>query len=416
MTQKLFYFCHRTKNYTPMKIKFLIPFCFVVLLNSTPIFSQSISAEDIVFDVLKSPKFETPEADRKFKVTVTSPYNLTAEDVGKQSRINFAEEIKNYDKVVAESEAIYQQKVKDYDSEVANAQKKYDLESAAYNKLSLLERMAMADQGKDPKLVIPAKPQYIKPAKPIYTQPNLNDYIIVNNDVLATQITINGFERTGNNLEVLVDIQKLTFQDNAGQTFANQPTKVIVKVNGVEKTNTTFFQDFKFVSSSPSNNINKPLTEKNFLNDVLATVNNYLNDNFGYKVLKSSVKILSVKNKGNKYDDLEKADIYISTNLRKINPENAEMTKAAMAGLQKGIDIWNNTLAKIDFKDKKADLNATIGEFIYFNLIRLNLALNNKTVAEKYLNDMQENMIYMKLSSTDEAELKALETQIYKSK
>ena len=399
-----------------MKYKFLLSLCLVFALNKGISHAQSVSAETVEFDVLKSPNFETPETDRKFKVTVTSPYNLTAEDVGKQSRIDFANELKNYDAVVAESEATYKQKVKDHDGDVINAQKKYDLESASYSKLSLLERLAMSEQGKEPKLNTPSKPQYIKPAKPVYTQPNLNDYIIVNNDVLATQININGFTRTGTNVDVLVDIQKLTFQDNAGQTFANQPTKVIVKVNGVEKANTTFFQEFKFISSSPSNNINKPLTEKNFLNEVLATVNTYLNDNFGYKVLKSSVKILSVKNKGNKYDDLEKADIYVRTNLRKLNPENPEITKAAMIGLQKGIDIWNTTLAKVDFKDKKSDFNAEIAEFIYFNLIRLNLALNDKKVAEKHLNDMQENMIYMKLSSSDEAELKALETQIYKSK
>ena len=399
-----------------MKFNFLLPFCFLFVLSSSSSFAQSISAENVDFDVLKSPKFETPETDRKFKVTVTSPYNLTAEDVGKQSRIDFANDLKNYDKVVADSEAEFKLKAANYDSEVETAKKKYELESAEFSKRSLLERMAASEQGKEPKLVTPSKPQYIKPAKPIYTQPNLNDYIIINNDVLATQININGFSRTGNNVDVLVDIQKLTFQDNAGQTFANQPTKVIVKVNGVEKANTTFFQEFKFISSSPSNNINKPLTEKNFLNEVLATVNNYLNDNFGYKVLKSSVKILTVKNKGNKYDDLEKADIYVRTNLRKINPENPEITKAAMIGLQKGIDTWTTTLAKVDFKDKKSDLNATIGEFIYFNLIRLNLALNNKVEAEKYLNEMQENMIYMKLSSTDEAELKAIENQIYKSK
>jgi oligopeptidase B len=64
--------------------------------------------------------------------------------------------------------------------------------------------------------------------------PNLNDYIIVNNDVLATKIEINGFTKTGNQLEVLVDIKKLTFQDNAGQTYANQPTKVIVKEKGIK--------------------------------------------------------------------------------------------------------------------------------------------------------------------------------------
>lgn len=387
-----------------------------MLSYSTAGFCQSISAENVDFDVLKKPNFETAESLRTYKVTVTSPYNLTADDVMKQARADFELELKNHDKVVATSEAEYQQKLKNYDSEIETAKKKFALESEEFKKLSMLERLAMTDQGKNPKLVTPNKPNYVKPAVPQYREPNLNDYIIVNNDVLSTQIKINGFSRTGSHVDVLVDIKKLTFQDNAGQTFANQPTKVIVKVNGVEKATTNFFQEFKFVSSSPSNNINKPLTEKNFLNDVLKTVNSYLNENFGYQVNKSSVKLLSVKNKGNKYDDLEKADIYVTTNLRKINPENPEMTKAAMAGLQKGIDIWTNTLAKVDFKDKKSDFNAPIAEFVYFNLIRLNLALGNKTVAEKYLNDMQENMIYMKLNSSDEAELKAIENQIYKSK
>jgi hypothetical protein len=399
-----------------MKIKFLIPFYLLMLSYSTASFCQSISAENVDFDVLKKPNFETAESLRTYKVTVTSPYNLTADDVMKQARADFELELKNHDKVVATSEAEYQQKLKNYDSEIETAKKKFALESEEFKKLSMLERLAMTDQGKNPKLVTPNKPNYVKPAVPQYREPNLNDYIIVNNDVLSTQIKINGFSRTGSHVDVLVDIKKLTFQDNAGQTFANQPTKVIVKVNGVEKATTNFFQEFKFVSSSPSNNINKPLTEKNFLNDVLKTVNSYLNENFGYQVNKSSVKLLSVKNKGNKYDDLEKADIYVTTNLRKINPENPEMTKAAMAGLQKGIDIWTNTLAKVDFKDKKSDFNAPIAEFVYFNLIRLNLALGNKTVAEKYLNDMQENMIYMKLNSSDEAELKAIENQIYKSK
>jgi hypothetical protein len=99
-----------------------------------------------------------------------------------------------------------------------------------------------------------------------------------------------------------------------------------------------------------------------------------------------------------------------------LNPQNPEMTAAAKAGLQKGIDIWTTTLTKIDFKDKKADFNAKIAEFVYFNLIRLNLALGNKKEAEKYLNEMQENMIYMKLSYDDENALKSIENQIYKSK
>ena len=397
-------------------MKFYSPFLLILLFVSFANQAQNISGENVEYQILKSPKTQIDVAHRQFKVTVTSPYNLTADDVIAQSKKDFDAELKNYDKVVANSEAEHQKKLNNYDAEVANAKAKFEMESAEFKKLSMLERLTMTEQGKNPKLVTPTKPEYYKPAKPEYRDPNLNDYIIVNNNVLATQININGFSREGNYVDVLLDIQKLKFQDNAGQTYANQPTKLIVKVNGVEKVNTTFFQEFKFVSSSPSNNINKPLSEKNFLNEVIATVNQYLNDNFGYQVQKASVRLLSVKNKGGKYDDLEKADIYVSTNLRKLNPENDAMTNAAMTGMQKGIDIWKSTLTKVDYKDKKSDFNAKIAEMVYFNLIRLSLALNNKVDAEKYLNEMQENMIYMKLSYDDETALKQIENQIYKSK
>lgn len=396
-------------------MKFYSPILLISFFLSFTNQAQNISAENVEYQILKSPKTHIEESLRQYKVTVTSPYNLTAEDVIAQSKKDYDAELKNYDKVVANSEAEHQKKLNNYDEEIANAKEKFELESKEFKKLSMLERLSMTDQGKNPKLMTPVKPEYYKPAKSEYRDPNLNDYIIVNNNVLATQININGFSRDGNYVDVLLDIQKLKFQDNAGQTYANQQTKLIVLVNGAEKVNTIFFQEFKFVSSSPSNNINKPLTEKNFLNEVIATVNQYLNDNFGYQSLKATVKLLSVKNKG-KYDDLEKADIYVTTNLRKLNPENVAITNAAMAGMQKGIDIWKSALSKIDYKDKKADFNAKIAEMVYFNLIRLNLALNNKVVAEKYLNEMQENMIYMKLSYDDETALKQIENQIYKSK
>ena len=398
-----------------MKLKNLLAIGFLMAINASNLFAQNISSENIEYESLKDPIYSTEETLRTFKVNVTSPYNLTAEDVIAQSKVDFENDVKNYDQNVANSEKEFQQKLKDHDGEVLKAKEKFELESTEFKKLSLLERLSMTEQGKNPKLVTPNKPIYVKPTKPVYQSPNLNDYIIVNNSVLETQIKITGFTTSGKNLEIFLDIDKITFQDNAGQTFAKQPTKLKVLVNGVEKVKTSFFEDFKFVSSSPSNNINKPLTEKNFLAEVIKTVNTYLNDNFGYQSYKSTVKILSVKNKG-KYDDLEKADIYISTNLRKLNPQNPEMTAAAKAGLQKGIDIWTNTLTKVDYKDKKADFNSKIAEFVYFNLIRLNLALGNKKDAEKYLNEMQENMIYMKLSYDDENELKSIENQIYKSK
>ena len=378
-------------------------------------FSQNINSEMVEFQLLKQPKNLIDENSRKLKVVVTSPYNVKAEDIIKKSKEDFQADLKNYATVVLNSEKEYQLKLKDHDAEVKKAKEQFELENIEFKKYSLLERLAMTDQKKNPVLVIPSKPVYYKPAPPVYAEPNLNDFIIVDNNVLSSKINITGFAKEGSNVEVLLDLQQVNFQDNAGQTFANQPTKLIVKVNGVEKTNTSFFNEFKFVSSAPTNNINKPLEEKNHLNSVITFLNQYLNDNYGFQSVTKSIRISNVKNKG-KYDDLERANLYVTTNLKKLQPELSDINDIAYANMKKGTDIWQQTLEKIDYKDSKADFNSKIAKFIYFNFMRLNVALDNKKEAEKYLNQMQENLIYMDLSYDEKSELQKLEKEIYKSK
>ena len=389
-------------------------FFFLLLLSINTAFGQSINSESVEFQLLKQPKILIDENSRKLKVIVTSPYNVKTEDIIKKSKEDFYVELKNYATVVSNSEKEYQVKLKEYDAEVVKAKAQFELENTEFKKYSLLERLSMTEQKKNPVLVIPTKPVYYKPAQPVYQDPNLNDYIIVDNNVLASKISISGFTKEDAGITVLVDIQQVNFQDNAGQTFANQPTKIIVKVNGVEKTNASFFNEFKFVSSVPTNNINKPLEEKNHLNGVIAFINQYLNDNYGFQSITKTIKISYVKNKG-KYDDLEKANLYVTTNLRKLQPELSETNVVAYANMKKGTDIWQQTLTTIDYKNSSADFNAKIAKFIYFNLIRLNVALDKKKDAENFLNQLQENLIYMDLSYDEKSELKNLEKEIYKS-
>ena len=387
---------------------------FLLLLSINTAFGQTINTESVEFQLLKQPKILIDENSRKLKVIVTSPYNVKTEDIVKKSKEDFQAELKNYATVVSNSVKEYQVKLKEHDAEVIKAKEQFEFENAAFKKLSLLERLTMTEQKKNPVLVIPTKPVYYKPATPVYAEPNLNDFIIVDNNVLSSKIVITGFTKEEGGIIVLVDIQQVNFQDNASQTFANQPTKIIVKVNGVEKTNASFFNEFKFISSVPTNNINKPLEEKNHLNKVMAFINQYLNDNYGFQSVAKTVKINYVKNKG-KYDDLEKANLYVTTNLRKLQPELSEMNDVAYANMKKGTDIWQQTLAKVDYKNSNADFNAKIAKFIYFNLMRLYVALEKKKEAELYLNQFQENLIYMDLSYDEKSELKSLEKEINKS-
>lgn len=398
-----------------MKFSINISLIVAFALCTQASFGQSINSETIEVQLLQTPRIPTEASSRTYKVVVNSPYNLTAEGVIQQAKAEHQKAVDNYANTVKQSQDEYQQKLKDYDAEVKKAKEKYELESAEFKKLSLLERLAMTDQGKNPKLVIPAKPEYYKPAPPVYKEPDLNDYNIVDNAVLASQISLEGFRKEGNHLDVSIDLQPTHFQDNAGQTYANQPTKLVVKVNGAEKVNQSFFNDFEFISSSPTNNINKPLEEKKFLKKVMTALNQYLNEQFGYKSVSKKIEIECVKNKGS-YDDLEKANIYITTNLKKLQANSdTTVNTVAFINMQKGIDIWLQTLQKIDYKNSKADLNEKIGRYILFNLMRLNLALGRKKEAEKYLNQLQENLVDIKLSKDDKKEMDQLEKEIYKT-
>jgi len=95
------------------------------------------------------------------------------------------------------------------------------------------------------------------------------------------------------------------------------------------------------------------------------------------------------------------------------NPDS-NSSEVALTNMQKGFEIWTNTLKNINYQDPKAEFNYKIAKYIYYNFIRINLAFDNKKEAEKYLNEFQENMVYMKLDSDEKRQLDSLEKQIYK--
>lgn len=387
---------------------------FLLLCISNFCIAQSITSDKLDIEIATQPKIQTESASRFYRVKVSSPYNLTKEDVNLQSKVAHEKALKDYGNLVLQSEKDYDKKLKLYDADVVKSKEKFALEDQAFKKLTLLERLASTDQGKSPKLVIPSKPEYYKPAPPEYREPDLKDYFIVNNDVLGGQVSLAGFERGQSYIDIGLELAAVNFQDNAGQTFANQPTKLIVKVNGVEKTNISLFEKFEFISSSPTNNIDKAQEERNYINKVIAYINEYLNEQYGYLAVKETIKIEYVKNKG-EYDELEKAHIYVTTNLKKLSSSSdPAIRESALASMKKGTDIWLNTLDKVQYKDPKAIFNFKIARYIYFNLIKLNLILNNKPEAEKFLNALQENLIDIKLSSDEKEELKSFEKRIYK--
>jgi len=383
----------------------------------TPIFciqfsnAQRIDKEIISFQLLKEPVFATELANRNYKITVQSPYNITKDDVLRQSKEDYQKQVDNYQTNVESAKLEHAERLKDYDAEVKKLQEKYKLESAEYSKLSAVEKIAATNGA--PVLRIPSRPVLNIPPVPVYRQPDLKDALIVDNKILASQMDILGFSKGGNYLDVTIEMERTNFQDNQGKTFANQPTRIIGKQNGTIKLDKTYFSDFAEIASVPTNEINLNAQEKRFLQRTMDRTRNILNDNFGYQTINSTVTLASVKNKG-EYDDLEKAYIYVTTNLKKLQAKSDYApNKVAMENMQKGIDIWKNSLTKVNYQDKKAVYNQKIGEYLYFNLIRLQVALGNYQEAEKYLNELQEHLVDIKLSYDANLELKRLEEKIY---
>ncbi|MUU77544.1 hypothetical protein [Winogradskyella endarachnes] len=394
-----------------MKNYFLLT--FIALMIFTLGHSQRAMFEQVRYFDVKTPKNPLDASINAYKVVVETPYTLTEEDVKTQSLKDFEEEKSNYSNVLKESEAEYQEKLASYDDDVKKAEERYDKEMKDFKELSLIERLALTDQGKKPKLVVPAKPKYIEPREPVYRDPNLNDYLIFDNQVLADGITLSGYER-GEGVLFAIDISKMEFQTNGGQTFYSQPSKLTVLNGATVIDEKTFDEEFKFLTSSSSNTINLDRYEKNNVNKIMEEINDYINSQFGFVPVAATIKIEYPKNKKRDYDILENAKIKAVSAYRKLKEDtSSELREKVRSDLNNVRDIWFSELNKIDYKDKKAVMNKDIAKIIFFNLMKVDISLKDKAKAEETLNLMQEKRIDLDLSYDEKGRFTRLEEQIY---
>jgi hypothetical protein len=207
----------------------------------------------------------------------------------------------------------------------------------------------------------------------------------------------------------------MVFQDNGGQTFYSQPTNLKV-MKGTEVIDDKNFDDeFQFLTSSSSNTINLERYEKNNVNKIMKAIGQYINEEFGYIPVSSSIKIEFPKNKNREYDALENAKIKAISAYRKLKKDATSDTRArANQELEAVREVWISELAKVDYNDKKATMNKDIGKMIFFNLMRVDISLKDKAQAEETLSQMQERRIDLDLNYDEKATFTRLEEQVYK--
>lgn len=387
--------------------------CLVIATTFTSSAQRILDESVSFYDIIK-PKESLDSSIKTYDVKVNIPYTMTAEDAKAQSLQDFEEEKANYQNLIEKSKAEYQEKLDNHDLEVKQAKDNYDAEMKDFKSLSLLERLALTEQGKKPKLQTPARPTYVEPRESVYREPNLSDYLIFDNEALADNITLNGFEK-GDGVIFVIDLQKMEFQDNGGQTFYKQPALLNVIANGETIAEQQFGDESKFLTSSSSNTINLNRYEKENVKKTLNEIQKYINETYGYTPVSKKISISFPKNKKREYDALEKAKITSVSAFRKMTKQaSIERRNDAIADLEKAEDIWNSELEKIDYSDKKAIYNGTIAKSIFFNLLKVQSLLGQKNKAEETLSKLQDKLVELDLNYSEKQLLTDLETKIYK--
>ena len=387
----------------------------ITLTFATNIFGQRALSEEVSYFDIRTPNQPFDSDVKTYKVIVETPYTLTVEELNAQSLVEFEAEKANYETIVKESEIEFQDRVANHDNEVKKAEARYDKEMKDFKDLTLLERLTLTDQGKKPQLRVPAQPRYVKPREPEYRQPNLADHLIFDDNVLADGVNLYGYEKGGQDVLFVITISKMVFQDNGGQTFYSQPTNLKVMKGAQVIDEKNFDDEFQFLTSSSSNTINLDRYEKNNVNKIMSNINNYMNEEFGHIPVASNIKIEFPKNKNREYDALENAKIKAISAYRKLKKDaSSETRERSNSELNAVREIWKSELAKVDYNDKKADMNKDVAKMIFFNLMRVDISLKDKAQAEETLSAMQDRRIDLDLGYDDKNTFTRLEEQVYK--
>jgi len=146
------------------------------------------------------------------------------------------------------------------------------------------------------------------------------------------------------------------------ETPYKRPTRLTLEFNGRIIFNDIFEGTGDYRTHVTNSSPNMFQLEKESVSSILTQINNYINEQYGFVKVQSTLTLRAPKNKGD-YDDLEKA---AKLGKRGINPMGSSDGKAELV---EAISIWESALGESDVKDKKARINRKVTEALYQNLI-----------------------------------------------
>jgi hypothetical protein len=379
--------------------------CLVALCSIAPIaVAQNIQTEKIGFHQTLYPKKALPPNVNTYTATIVTPYLKDDSTFRKMAEDKYQQDLKNYPNTVKEAEKHYQEvTLAQYNLDSKDAREKYDKETAEFNKMSTLERLALAD--KKPVLTLPQKPPYYAPPMPQVESINTSDVIIFEPETLAKNyIKLDGFGQ-GNALQINIDFKGFEYKDPVAEivdkenfnpvtkekfitkqtqyvTRYRHPATLEVKMgNEVIIPKAVFGETANLISKVSDTKPTRIYIERQIVESTLQDIGTYLNSLYGYPKIYRNGLLYYVKNKGGEYDDLEKAKDFAKSGYKNYEVNQDE----AIKDIQSAIEIWEKAITEANYEDSKARIDEKVGTVVLKNLIFAAIVTNDFNKAAKYI-------------------------------
>ena len=370
--------------------------------------AQNIQNINVSFIQTLFPKKTLPANIKNYNVTVTTPYLKDDSSFRKIAEEKYQQDLKNFPNVIKAAEKNYTEvTLVEYAKKVAEAKEIYKLESEQFSKMSTLERLALID--KKPVLRIPEKPYYYAPQVPRVESINIGDVIIYNPETLAkSYIKLNGFGDGTDGIQIKIDFkgfeyiepvatlvnvenynpqtkEKFYTKQTQFVTKFRHPTMLQVIVDGKNLSSGIFLGTSEFQTKNTSSKPTRIYIERQEIETIMSSINNYLNDQYGYPKVNRYVVLYSVKNKKGEYDDVEKARDFAISGYKNYTQHQEDGVK----DIANAIAIWEKTMTEVNYDDSKARIDEKVGTAILKNLIFATIMTNEFGKANKYLTDFK---------------------------
>ncbi len=370
--------------------------------------AQNIQNINVSFTQTLFPKKTLPGNVKNYNVTVTTPYLKDDSSFRRIAEEKYQKDLNDFPNVIRASEKNYTDVILvDYAKKVAEAKDIFKLESDQFNKMSTLEKLALID--KKPVLRIPEKPYYYAPQPPRVESINVGDVIIYNPETLAkSYIKLNGFGDGTDGIQIKIDFKGFEYVEPVATlvnvenynpqtkekfytkqtqfvTKYRHPTMLQVSVDGKNLSSGIFQGTSEFQIKTTSSKPTRIYIERQEIETIMANINNYLNDQYGYTKLNRYAVLYSVKNRKGEYDDVEKAKDFALSGYKNYT----EHQEDAVKDIANAITIWEKTITEVNYDDSKARIDEKVGTALLKNLIFAAIMTNEFEKANKYLTDFK---------------------------